>query len=73
VGICGCAATERTKRSTGSFFMRESVLQLVSRVRGNVATADGACEARSRSDEEGDAHSSPTSRDDEIARNLHRR
>ena len=34
--------------------------------------ADGACEARSRSDEEGDALSSPTNRDDEIARNPHR-
>src|SRR5439155_13541354 len=45
---------------------------LVLRFINSFTIADGACEARSRSDEEGDALSSPTNRDDEIARNHHR-
>src|SRR2546426_2230364 len=45
---------------------------LVLRFINSFTIADGACEARSRSDEEGDALSSPTNRDDEIARNPHR-
>ncbi len=45
---------------------------LVSRFSNSYAIADGACEARSRSDEEADAHLSPTNRDDEIARNPYR-
>src|SRR5437867_7788402 len=46
--------------------------KLVLRLINSFTIADGACEARSRSDEEGDALSSPTNRDDEIARNPHR-
>src|SRR5438034_11031152 len=45
---------------------------LVSRLLNSYTIADGACEARSRSDEEADDISSPTNRDDEIDRNLHR-
>ena len=46
--------------------------KLVSRLLNSYTIADGACEARSRSDEEAEALSSPTNRDDEIARNPHR-
>src|SRR5438034_9487987 len=46
--------------------------ELVSRLLNSYTVADGACEARSRSDEEADALSSTTNRDDEIDRNPHR-
>ena len=49
-----------------------SCLPLVLRLINSFTIADGACEARSRSDEESDALSSPTNRDDEVARNPHR-
>ncbi len=64
-------SADRGQRSAVCCLSTLHTLTLVSRPRNTITFAEGACEARSRSEEEAMSGTSATTRDTEIARNPH--